>query len=138
MPTAHQEQYLGEAVDEPLRRKFACTIEHGFSVSRGDVSVGSTNIAAPIFEIDGRPVGAVLISIPNDRAGPEDEERLGHLVRKTAQRLSRGAPPELLTAAMKDSAAAKRIAKDFARNTARTGKDVTWSGSAKKKLQQRR
>jgi IclR family acetate operon transcriptional repressor len=138
MPPAQQEQYLGEAADEPLLKKFARTIEHGFSVSRGDVSIGSTNIAAPIFEIDGRPVGAVLISIPNDRAGPENEDRLGHLVQKTAQRLSRGAPPNLLTAAAKGTASGKLIDTASARNTAPTGKDITWSGSAKKKLQQRR
>jgi len=43
-----------------------------------------------VFELDGRPIGAVLISVPNDRAGPEEEARLGALVNAVARRLSRG------------------------------------------------
>jgi DNA-binding IclR family transcriptional regulator len=97
MSPMQQMQYLGEAPDEILLKEFSRTLEHGFAVSRGDVFAGSTNIAAPIFEMDGRPIGAVLISIPNDRAGPEEEERLGYMVRETAQRLSRGSVPRALT-----------------------------------------
>jgi DNA-binding IclR family transcriptional regulator len=90
MSPAHQMQYLEGTPDRALLKKFSRTLTQGFAVSRGDVFAGSTNIAAPIFEMDGRPIAAVLISIPNDRGGPEEEERLGRLVRETAQRLSRG------------------------------------------------
>jgi IclR family acetate operon transcriptional repressor len=78
-----------------LLEQFNKTINDGFAVSRGDVLAGSNNIAAPIFEIDGRPIGAVLISVPNDRAGQEEVQKLGRLVRETAQRLSRGAVPKV-------------------------------------------
>jgi DNA-binding IclR family transcriptional regulator len=40
--------------------------------------------------MDGRTIGALLISVPNDRAGPGEEERLGGLVRAVAHKLSRG------------------------------------------------
>ncbi len=96
MTAAEHVQYLGAAPDAELLQHFEDTIERGFAVSRGDVFAGSNNIAAPIFEMDGRPIGAVLISVPNDRAGPEDVERLGQLVRETAQRLSRGQVPKKL------------------------------------------
>jgi IclR family transcriptional regulator, acetate operon repressor len=105
MSPTQQLQYLEEAPDAAMLAEFAQTYERGFAVSRRDEFAGSTNIAAPIFEMDGRPVGAVLISIPNDRAGPEEEERLGHLVRETAQHLSRAAAPKVLTPAAKGVAA---------------------------------
>jgi IclR family acetate operon transcriptional repressor len=92
MPAELQRAYLGEVPDRALREEFARTIERGFAVSHGDVFAGSTNIAAPIFEIDGLPIGAVLISLPNDRARDDEVTRLGKLALATAQRLSRGAP----------------------------------------------
>jgi len=76
--------------DAAMQARFAETVAQHYSVSRGDVFPGSTNIAAPVFELDGRPIGAVLISVPNDRAGPEEEVRLGALVNAVARRLSRG------------------------------------------------
>lgn len=95
MTAADQLLYLGEAPDAELRGHFDETTTRGFAVSRGDVFAGSNNIAAPIFEMDGRPVGAVLISVPNDRAGPDEVEKLGRLVMETARRLSRGAVPTM-------------------------------------------
>lgn len=95
MTPLQQKDYLTGEPDESLLQQFDKTIERGFSVSRGDVFAGSNNVAAPIFEMDGRPIGAVLISVPNDRAGPEEVETLGQLVRETAQRLSRGTAPAM-------------------------------------------
>jgi DNA-binding IclR family transcriptional regulator len=100
MSPPEQMQYLEEAPDKTLLKQFARTLRHGFAISRGDAFAGSTNIAAPIFEMDGRPIAAVLISIPNDRAGPREEERLGRMVLETAHRLSRGTVPKALTPAM--------------------------------------
>lgn len=99
MPPSQQAEYLGEPADAALLKEWARTLEHGYAISRGDVFAGSTNIAAPIFEMDGRPIGAVLVSIPNGRADPEKEQRLGQMVKETAQRLSRGAPSTALTEA---------------------------------------
>jgi IclR family acetate operon transcriptional repressor len=90
MPPERQREYIGEDPDAEMLALFGRTIELGYAVSRGDVFAGSTNIAAPIFEMDGRPIGAVLISVPNDRAGPSEEARLGELVQRVASALSRG------------------------------------------------
>lgn len=105
MPPSQQLQYLGGAPDAAMLAKFALTIERGFAVSRGDVFAGSTNIAAPIFEMDGRTIGAVLLTIPNERAGGDEEDRLGGLVRETAERLSRGAPPVIAMPLSEEKAA---------------------------------
>lgn len=88
-----QAQFLDGPPDKATLAKFDETLQQGFAVSRGDVAAGSNNIAAPIFEIDGRPIGVVLISVPGERATPERMEELSHMVRETAQRLSRGMPP---------------------------------------------
>jgi DNA-binding IclR family transcriptional regulator len=93
MDAVQQHAFLGFSPDFELLGKFAETVTNGFAVSRGDVFPGSTNIAAPVFEMDGRPIGAVLISVPNDRAGAAEEARLGAMVRATAERLSRGPVP---------------------------------------------
>jgi IclR family acetate operon transcriptional repressor len=92
MPAGQRAEFLGGPSDETIEAEFAATRERGYAVSRGDVFAGSTNLAAPIFEMDGRPIGAVLVSVPNDRAGPAEEERLGLMVLDTARRLSRGSP----------------------------------------------
>jgi IclR family acetate operon transcriptional repressor len=90
MPPERQREFLVGEPDEEILRKFAETLALGYAVSRGDVFAGSTNVAAPIFEMDGRPVGAVLISVPNDRASVSEEARLGQLVLAVAGQLSRG------------------------------------------------
>lgn len=94
MTAEQQIEFLGEPPDAELRRIYARTIERGYAVSRGDVFSGSTNIAAPIFEMDGRPIGAVLVSVPNERAGRREEDRLGVLALEVARRLSRGLPSQ--------------------------------------------
>jgi len=92
MTPERQLDFLDAAPDETLKREFAATVERGYAVSRGDVFAGSTNLAAPIFDLSGRPIGAVLISVPNDRAGKAVEARLGALALATARRLSHGSP----------------------------------------------
>lgn len=92
MPADQQLEFLGAPPDAAMLQEFAETLARGYAISRGDVFAGSTNLAAPIFEMDGRPIGAVLISAPNDRAGASEEARLGAMALATARQLSRGSP----------------------------------------------
>jgi IclR family acetate operon transcriptional repressor len=85
-----QIQYIGHPADEAMRADFVETAARGYVISKGEVVQGSTNIAAPVFEADGDPVAAVLISAPNDRVYEKEYERLGALVVSTARRISRG------------------------------------------------
>jgi len=94
MSPEEQAAYLGEAPDAAMLEHFVETVEQGYAISIGDVVPGSTNIASPIFEMDGRPIGAVLISAPSDRAIADDYARLGAMAAATAQRLSRGSAPQ--------------------------------------------
>jgi IclR family acetate operon transcriptional repressor len=91
MSRERQTQLLGEFPDETLLAEFATTLQVGFSVSDGDVVAGSTNVAAPILEVDGQPAGAVVVSGPSDRLSARRQRSIGTLVLQTARGLSRHA-----------------------------------------------
>ena len=86
---ARQMELLGAAPDAALHAAFTATLERGYSVSEGGVVAGSTNIGAAIIDLDGAPLGALVISAPSERAGPEAARRMGEAVAAAAQRLSR-------------------------------------------------
>lgn len=90
MTLQQQREYIGKPPDEAMLSDFIETTKRGYVISQGDVIQGSTNIAAPIFESDGHPIGAVLISAPTDRTASQEYERLGAKVMTTGRRLSRG------------------------------------------------
>jgi DNA-binding IclR family transcriptional regulator len=89
MSREQQSDLLGCKPDPRLLQDFAATIDRGYSISSGDVIEGSTNIAAPILEIDGRPAGAVVVSAPSERLTMADHARVGAMVLETAKSLSR-------------------------------------------------
>jgi IclR family acetate operon transcriptional repressor len=86
-----QIEFLGKPPDARLLADFAATLKRGYSISVGDVVEGSTNIAAPIIERDGYPVGAVVVSGPSERLTAMRHRKIGDLVLQTARGLSRDA-----------------------------------------------
>ncbi len=92
MTRSQQIELLGEPPDARLHAEFAATLRRGYSVSAGDVVAGSTNIAAPILELDGRPAAAIVISGPSERLTSAQQRRLGAMVLQAARELSRSAP----------------------------------------------
>lgn len=86
-------ELLGGQPDEKMLVDFAKTLAQGYAVSDGDVFEGSTNIAAPVFESDGRPVAAIVVSAPSDRLTARDHARVGRIVAQAARTISRGEPP---------------------------------------------
>jgi IclR family acetate operon transcriptional repressor len=93
LPPDRQQAFLGGPPDAAERAAYAETLARGYAVSRDLVVDGYTNIAAPVFEPDGRAVGAVVMTGPNDRLPPAEHERIGALVSAAAARLSRGEAP---------------------------------------------
>jgi DNA-binding IclR family transcriptional regulator len=89
MSPAQQIEILGAPPDPAMIEDFAATIARGFSVSDGDVVTGSTNIAAPILELGGFPVGTIVVSAPTERLPPAVHSRIGTLVVRAAQSVSR-------------------------------------------------
>jgi IclR family acetate operon transcriptional repressor len=92
MTREQQIELLGEPPDADSLAEFAATLRRGYSVSDGDVVAGSTNIAAPIIDVDGRPIGAIVVSGPSDRLTAKQQKNVGAMVLRTARSLSRGAP----------------------------------------------
>lgn len=90
LPVTAQQTVLGEAPDAAMRREFARVLKRGYAVSAGDVTVGSTNIAAPILEADSQPVGALVVSAPSDRLTRARYAEVGALVLDAARSVSRG------------------------------------------------
>jgi IclR family acetate operon transcriptional repressor len=95
MSRERQMEFLPGPPDAAELAAFAATVAHGYAVSSDIVVEGFANIAAPIFEVDGRPIGTVLVTGPNDRLPREDYEKIGALVRAAADKLSRGPAPSL-------------------------------------------
>ena len=90
MTREQQIDLLGQPPDAAMLAQFAATLKRGYSVSDGDVIAGSTNVAAPILEVDGRPVGAVVVSGPSERLTTKHQRKVGAMVLQTARSLSRG------------------------------------------------
>ena len=89
---ARQLELLGAPPDAAMKAEFEAMRARGYSISVGDVAEDSTSIAAPIFEMDGVPVGAIVVSGPSDRLS-EAHPRIGAMVEKAARALSHSSAP---------------------------------------------
>jgi DNA-binding IclR family transcriptional regulator len=92
LPRAEQIKLLGGAVDARLDKILNMTLRRGYAVNQDDRAGGSINVAAPIFELDGQPAGAVVLCAPKGRLLPEHYAHVGAMVMQTARQLSL-APP---------------------------------------------
>lgn len=81
-----------EALDPADVAEFAAARERGFGISVDGVMLGSTIVAAPIFDSDGQPLASIGISGPSERIPPDRHARIGALAVAEAQALSRGSP----------------------------------------------
>lgn len=86
-----QIELLGAHPDADLRAILDQHRTLGYAVS-SDPNGPSTTIAAPVFDVDGRPIGAVAISGPTERMPAASHPELAELVRKAAKALSRNTP----------------------------------------------
>jgi IclR family acetate operon transcriptional repressor len=89
LETRRQVELLGSEPDRQLLDSWAATRTRGYSVSEGEVDPATTTLAAPIFDYDSQPLGAVAISGPRERLPRSVQKTIGGLIVKTAQELSR-------------------------------------------------
>ncbi|MGF1465587.1 MAG: IclR family transcriptional regulator [Sandaracinaceae bacterium] len=73
-----------------LRSRLADVAARGYVLSRGESEVGVTSLGAPIFDFEGRVVGAVSVAGPDTRMGDAVLEGLVAEVRGAAAKISRG------------------------------------------------
>jgi IclR family acetate operon transcriptional repressor len=87
-----QTAMLGQTPDAAQLAEFAATRERGYSLSVGDVAPGSTTLAAPIMDADGRPLAALALSGPHERLPPDRYAGLGARLAREAHGLSSQPP----------------------------------------------
>ena len=83
-----QRELLSGPADAEFRKLVDDAGERGYSAS-SEVNEASMTIAAPVFEADGRALGAIAISGPAERMVPEQHPELATAVRRAAAELSR-------------------------------------------------
>lgn len=88
LPREEQEQMLGTPVTEAMRAEFAATKARGYAVNNGDIDASAVAMAAAILGKDEIPVGALVLSAPSDRLGPDRWAGIGEQLHGAAQRLS--------------------------------------------------
>ncbi len=86
-----QTELLGEPPDADFRALLDACRSAGYAAS-SEVNAPAMTIAAPVFEVAGRPIGVVAISGPAERMPSDSHARLAELVREAAARLSDGSP----------------------------------------------
>jgi IclR family acetate operon transcriptional repressor len=86
-----QVELLGEPPDAAFLDLLDTCRARGYAASN-EVNSPAVTIAAPVFEVDGRPIGAVAISGPAERMPPDSHPRSAELVCQAANLLSRSAP----------------------------------------------
>jgi DNA-binding IclR family transcriptional regulator len=83
----------GRTIVEPreLRRALAVIRRQGVAVEDQEAVIGEAEVAAPVFDHAGHPVGAIGVAGPVERVLPEGraEERVVAAVKETARGLSR-------------------------------------------------
>jgi DNA-binding IclR family transcriptional regulator len=85
-------ELLGAEPDNALLDVFETTRRLSYAVSEGEVNPAATSIASSIFELDGTPAGAIVVTAPRQRVTAAHHEAIGKLVLRTARDLSRGMP----------------------------------------------
>jgi len=89
---AQQAVLLGAEPDADSRAAFEATRRRAYAVSDGEINPAASNIAAPIFELDGAPVGAIVVLGPRERLTPALHATVGAKVLAAARELSRAVP----------------------------------------------
>lgn len=93
-----QEAMLGRAPTPEELEHFEITRKRGYAVNvtshshtdGGREAIGSANIGSPIFDHDGLPIAALVISGPIERLPPSCHERFGQLAFEAAREVSAG------------------------------------------------
>jgi IclR family acetate operon transcriptional repressor len=91
MSAEQQSELLGRGPDARQLAEFAETRKRGYAVSVGDVLEGSTNIAAPILDSDGHPLGAIVVSGPSERLPAKRHAKIGDAIVQGVRSLLREA-----------------------------------------------
>ncbi|MBK4720918.1 IclR family transcriptional regulator [Azospirillum sp. YIM DDC1] len=86
-PVAHTEFTKTDIGD--IRRELAAIRESGLAYVREEFRPGITGYAAPVFNINGRPIASIGVALPTARIAPEHETRICTLLLERTTALSK-------------------------------------------------
>jgi len=100
MPIEWVDEYLGHirlepwtihtrATSDALRADIMEARERGYALDNEERELGVRCVAAPVFDVTGRCLGAISISGPTTRVSPQAVDEIGPLVRRAAVLCSR-------------------------------------------------
>jgi IclR family acetate operon transcriptional repressor len=88
VPDERRAAFLGFEPDAALIADFQQIERQGYAVSWGDRAGGSVNIAAPVFDLHGRPAASIVVTAPAPRLPPERHAQVAAMVCEAAVSLS--------------------------------------------------
>jgi DNA-binding IclR family transcriptional regulator len=86
-----QVRLLGRPVSPEQHEEFAATRQRGYAVNDGDIEPSAVAMASPVFERQGTPAGALVLTGPAERLAPERRADIGERLRAAANQLSASA-----------------------------------------------
>lgn len=90
MQREQQIDMLGGEPEHALLDGLVLTRERGYAISEGETNPLATNIAAPIFEMDGNVVAAIVVCGPRERLQADTHAGIGAALLQATRELSRG------------------------------------------------
>ncbi len=81
---------LGVEPDQQLSESLEQVRARGYAISEGETNVAATNLAAPIFELNGALAGAIVVCGPRDRLDTSQYDTIGKMLLLATQELSTG------------------------------------------------
>ena len=80
-----------------LRKELDLTRARGYALEADEYEMGTAAVAAPVFDIEGRPVGAVAVVAKSDRLGAADAHALSSTLIGAARTISHNAGGQLMS-----------------------------------------
>lgn len=99
LPEPEIEQYLSEVELSPLTQRTVKDVQSlrselikarssGYAYNRGESADGLVACAAPVFDMHGKIIAAISVSLPISRLTEEREEELENLIKRASETLS--------------------------------------------------
>lgn len=85
MNPARQIALLGRDPDQALTERFEQTLQRGFAISVGEINPGSTCVAAPILDLNGYPIAAIVVCGLTERLAPPLYDQIGEMLVQAAR-----------------------------------------------------
>ena len=93
LDSKRQAELLGTIPDRQMLQIFEHTRVHGYAISEGEVHEATTNLASPIFDFAGQPLGAIVVSGPRARLTKQVIKMIAEKLVRTSREVSQNVPP---------------------------------------------